>query len=215
MVNKRHKGYRQLRQEDGVTLLELMISTLILGIVITVAMPSFSDIGDSQRLIGATEQLYNHIQQARSESVSGNTAAFVNFNAPVSPTAASATWQYGISVANSLCALTATTPTTANACVIVIDDGDGTVDPGDGTVDTGDLVLMRFTDADWTDVSMQINGFSSGNTQIVFNPVRGTATSGTINLVSGNGKLLRINVGLLGRAIICSPDGSVINYKVC
>jgi len=54
----------------------------------SVAMPNFSDIGDSQRLIEATEQLYNHIQQARSESVTGNVAGFVNFNAT-----GTSTWQ--------------------------------------------------------------------------------------------------------------------------
>lgn len=201
--------------QKGVTLLELMIAAAILGIIITVAVPSFSDIGDSQRLIGATEQVYNHIQQARSESVSGNSVAYVNFNAPVSPTAVSATWQYGVSTGNSLCTLTATTPTTANACVIVVSDGDANLDPGDGSVDTGDLVLMRYTNADWTGTSMQINSFSSGNTQIVFNPVRGTSTDGEINLISGNGKLLRIELSLLGRPTICSPDGSIPNYKVC
>lgn len=201
--------------QAGVTMMELMVATAILAIVITVAVPSFSDIGDSQRLIGAAEQVYNHIQQARSESVSGNTTAFVNFNAPAAPTAAAATWQYGVSTANSLCDLTAIAPTTANACVIVVDDGDGTVDPGDGTVDSDDLVLMRFTNTDWTDVSMQRDAFSSGNSQIAFNPVRGTSTSASINLVSGNGKLLRITVSLLGRPTICSPDGSIPNYKVC
>ena len=72
--------------QKGVTLLELMIATAILGIIITVAVPSFSDIGDSQRLIGATEQVYNHIQQARSESVSGNSVACVR-QAPRASTA--------------------------------------------------------------------------------------------------------------------------------
>lgn len=94
-------------------------------------------------------------------------------------------------------------------------DGDADLDPGDGSVDEGDLVLMRYTNADWAGTSMQINSFSSGNTQIVFNPVRGTSTDGEINLISGNGKLLRIELSLLGRPTICSPDGSIPNYKVC
>ena len=81
-------GLKMLKKprQRGVTLLELMIATAILAIVITVAIPSFSDIGDSQRVIGATEQIYNHIQQARSESVTGNTTAFINFTADGSVT---------------------------------------------------------------------------------------------------------------------------------
>jgi prepilin-type N-terminal cleavage/methylation domain-containing protein len=205
--NKQHN-------QQGFTLLELMISTAILGIIISVAMPNFSDIGDSQRLIGATEQLYNHIQQARSESVTGNVAGFVNFNAT-----GTSTWQYGISTANTLCTLTAVLPTTANACVIVVDDGDGTVDPGDGSVDTGDLILMRYDNVEWVDVEMNIAAFSSTNTQLVFNPVRGTSTSGVINLESGMGRQLQINVSLLGRPSICIPTSSLTvtvgNYRGC
>lgn len=196
--------------EQGVTILELMIATAILAIIITVAIPSFSDIGDSQRVIGATEQIYNHIQQVRSESVSGNTAASINFAVD-----GTASWEYGFSTVNNLCDLTVTVPTTANACVIVVDDGDGTIDPGDGSVDADDLVLMRFTSTEWTDVSVSIALFSSGNTQIGFDPVRGTSTSGEINLQSGNGRDLRIEVSLLGRPTICSPDSDIPNYKTC
>ena len=199
---------RTCRRETGVTLLELLIAMAILGIIISVAIPSFSDAGDSQRLIGATEQLFNHIQQARSEAIAGNTTGYINFNAPVAPTAASSTWQYGVSTVNSLCDLTVTDPTLANACVIIVDNGDG-------TTTSADYVLMRFTNSDWTGVSMQINSFSSSTTQIVFDPVRGTSTDGQINLTSANGKLLRIEVSLLGRPTICSPDGSIPNYKTC
>ena len=196
--------------QQGVTLLELMIATAILAIVITVALPSFSDIGDTQRVTGTTEQIYNHIQQVRSEAVSGNTTAFINFAVD-----GTASWEYGFSTVNSLCDLTATTPTAANACVIVVDDGDGTIDPGDGSVDSDDLLLQRFTSNDWTDVKVSIASFSSGNTQISFDPVRGTSTSGIINLQSGNGKDMRINVSLLGRPTICSPGGEVTGYRAC
>lgn len=198
--------------EQGISILELLIATAIMAIVITVAIPSFSDIGDSQRVIGATEQIYNHIQQVRSESVSGNTAASINFAVD-----GTASWEYGFSTVNDQCDLTVTSPTTADACVIVVDDGDGNIDPGDGSVDTDDLVLMRFTSADWANVTVTIDWttFSSGNTQIAFDPVRGTSTSGTINLQSANGRDLSIVVSLLGRPTICSPGGDIPNYKAC
>jgi len=201
------------QKQQGVTLLELMIATAILGIIISVAFPSFSDVGDTQRLIGATEQLTNHIQQARSEAITANRTGYINFNAD-----GSTTWQYGISTANNNCSLAATTPTTANACVIVVDDGDSTLDPGDGTVDTGDLVLMRFTDADWGDVSLN-DAITGGGSQITFDPTRGTSTSGRLGLVSGNGKRLVIAVSLLGRPSICVPSNSITttvgNYSAC
>ena len=196
------------KQQAGVSILELMIATAILGILISVAIPSFSNAGDAQRLVGATEQLYSQIQQARSESIAGNVTGYINFNAPVAPAATSATWQYGVSSVNSLCTLTITDPTTAGACVIVVDNGDG-------VTTTADYILSRFPSTDWTDVKMGIGSFSSATTQIVFDPVRGTSTSGQIRLESGQGKLLRIDVSLLGRPTICSPDGSVTGYKTC
>lgn len=197
-------------RQRGVTLLELMIATAILAIIITVAIPSFSDIGDSQRVVGATEQIYNHIQQTRSEAVTGNTFVSINFDVD-----GTTTWEYGISSVNNLCDTSVTSPTTASACVVVLDDGDGTIDPGDGSVDADDLLLQRFTSAEWPGVSVSIASFSSANTQISFDPVRGTSTSGTINLQSANGRDMRIVVSLLGRPTICSPGGEVTGYRAC
>ena len=193
---------------SGFTLLELLISIAVLAIVISAALPSFTDNAQTQRLVGAAEQVYNHLQQARSEAIARSTDVYANFDVD-----GSTTWTYGISSANSLCDLSVTSPTTANACVIVVDDGDGTVDPGDGSVDSADLVLMRFSGTDYNDVSMDIASFSSGTTQFVFDPVRGTATSGQVNLTAANGKKARVKVSLLGRVVICTPDGSLPNYS--
>ncbi|MEX2367665.1 MAG: GspH/FimT family pseudopilin [Pseudohongiellaceae bacterium] len=202
------KGWERCKPwQAGVTLLELLIAIAVLGIIISVAMPSFSEFGQTQRLIGAAEQVYGHIQQARSEAVTRSTNTYANFAVD-----GSASWEYGVSV-SSLCDLTLTDPATANACVIVVDDGDGVVDPGDGSVDTGDLVLMRFTSTDYDGVTMNIANFSSGSTQFVFDPVRGTSTSGEVNLASAGGKQLRVKVSLLGRVTLCSPDGSIPNYS--
>ena len=199
-------------RQRGVTLMELMIATAILAIIITVAVPSFSDIGDTQRLVGAAEQIFGHIQQTRSESVSGNTNAYIKFD-----TDGTASWEYGFSTVSGTCDLTVTSPTTANACVTVVDDGDGLIDPGDGSLDTGDLLLNRFTSTEWIDVKASIASFSSGTTQINFDPVRGTSSDGEINLESGNGKRLRVEVSLLGRPKICNPSPTITvsNYSGC
>ena len=60
-------GLKMLKKprQRGVTLLELMIATAILAIVITVAISSFSDIGDSQRVIGATVRHHHVFQDSR------------------------------------------------------------------------------------------------------------------------------------------------------
>jgi type IV fimbrial biogenesis protein FimT len=193
----------------GVSLLEILIAMAILGIIVSVAMPSMSGFGANQRLIGAAEQVFGHLQQARAESVARNAAVFVNFAA-----SGTTTWTYGVSTTGS-CTLTITDPTTANACIITVNDGDTTYDGIGGATDTGDRVLMRFPSTDYDDVKMAIASFSSGGTQIIFNPIRGTATSGQINLEGSTGDQLRVTMSLLGRAAICSPGGSVDAYEAC
>jgi prepilin-type N-terminal cleavage/methylation domain-containing protein len=191
----------------GLTLLELLVVIAVVGIVAGLAVPAMSNFFDSKRLIGAAEQTYSHLQQARLESIARSAPAFANFSAD-----GSQTWTYGVSHRN-LCDVGQAAATGANACVLVVNDGDGIVDPGDGSADTGDLVLMRFPSTQHAGVSMSIAGFSSGNTQIRFDPVRGTATSGDISLVSPAGKRLNVRVGLLGQIRICTPDDSVPGYS--
>ncbi len=194
----------------GFTLLEMLIAMAILAIIISVAVPSMSGFSANQRLIGAAEQVYSHLQQARSESVARNSQVFVNFGVD-----GSTSWTYGMSSVNSLCDLAITTADGVDACRIVVSDGDASLDPGTGAVDADDLVLMRYTSADYPGVSVDIAGFSSGTTQFVFDPVRGTSTAGQVNLTGSNGSQLRVAVSLLGRVTLCTPDGSMGAYQDC
>lgn len=197
----------------GFTLMEMLITLAVLAVLVSLAAPGFSEFGVRQKFVGAAEQVYGHLQQARSEAIASSVPTYVKF-----ATAGTTTWQYGVSTNNN-CTLTITDPTTANACVIVVDDGDGAVDGVNGATDTGDRVLMRFTNADYAGnyaVAMTLSGLGGG-TQFIFDPVRGTLNTafGQVDLVSSSGLLLRIEATILGRISICSPDGSVPNYRVC
>ena len=198
----------KLRQARGFTLIELIITLLVVSLLLTMAVPGMYRFFDSKRLIGAAEQAYSHLQLVRMEAIARSRTMSANFSAN-----GSTTWQYGVSH-NSMCDLTTIAVTDANACVVVTDDGDGNADPGDGSVDTGDLVLMRFSDTDHHRVSMNIANFASGNTQIQFDSVRGTATAGDINFTSEGGKQLKVKVGMLGQIRVCSPDGSMSRYSM-
>jgi len=182
---------------SGFTLIELMITISIVAVMLTLAAPGISGFFDSKRLINATEQVYSHLQRARSESFARSAIVYVKFNATSTP---STTWQYGIST-ESACLLD------TNACTLVIDDGDGNVDGINGVTDTQDRVLMRFTDSDHQDISMNIANFPG--TQITFYPLRGTtnapATPLKVELTSDGGKRLDVEVNQLGRIKICSP----------
>jgi len=185
----------------GLTMLELMITLAIVAIIVNLSVPSFSGFRETQRLIGAAEQLYGSLQRARSESVARNIPVYVNFAAD-----GSEVWTYGTSSENSLCDVSLTLSTSTGACVLVIDDGNS-------INDNADLVLVRSSSEEFQEVSMSISNFSSGNSQIEFDPVRGMASSAQVDLETENENHLRIKVSLLGRVFLCSPNGSVAKYS--
>ncbi|KXJ53505.1 GspH/FimT family pseudopilin [Neptuniibacter pectenicola] len=56
-------------REKGFTLLELMITLVILGIILGLGVPSYNSITESSRLRAATHSLNSAIQLARSEAL--------------------------------------------------------------------------------------------------------------------------------------------------
>jgi len=197
-----------LKKIRGFTLVELMVSLSVLGIIATMAVPSMIEYFDKRRVIEAAEDLYGAIQLARMEAISRSAPVYVRFNSTGS------TWQYGVST-TATCNLALTDPTTANACVLVLDDGDGNIHgtdfDGDGTAvtDTGDLVLNRYTQAEYNNIEMTLDSMPDANNQIQFDPNRGiTNGDATVTLESTQGRKLRIRVGMLGQIRLCSPAGS-------
>ncbi len=58
-----------LRHQGGFTLMELMVTIVVLAILASMAIPSFTNMMERQRLINATEAIYSDMQNARSEAV--------------------------------------------------------------------------------------------------------------------------------------------------
>jgi prepilin-type N-terminal cleavage/methylation domain-containing protein len=197
-------------KQVGFTLIELLMTVAILLVFLVTGLPGMASFFDSKRVIGAAEQVYSHIQQARSEAIARNTTVSLNFSVS-SP--ATTTWSYGLSTLGA-CDLAQTAATDANACTLVIDDGDGTIHGLNSATDNDDLVLMRFSSADHQEVSMGISSFDNG-TNITFDPMRGTAigNTGSITLTSDSGVSLMVKVGALGQVRICSPDGAISRYS--
>lgn len=93
-----------MQKTRGVTLLELMIVSIIIAVIILLAIPYFTSLINTQRLIGTTETLYSLLQNARSEAVKRNVNVFVSFQTGT-------TWCYGV---NSGSACNCTVPSGCN-----------------------------------------------------------------------------------------------------
>lgn len=187
----------------GFTLVELTIALAILAIISTLAVPAMTSFFDKRRVIEAAEDLYANVQLARTEAIARSRPVYIRFNST------GAVWQYGVSQIED-CNLAKTDPTEANAsaCVLVVDDGDGTIDDGTATIDAADVVLNRYTNNNYTNVSMALTAMPNVENQIEFLPNRGTAANATITLQSEDGKQMRVIVGLLGQVRLCSPAGA-------
>lgn len=211
---------RNIFHQAGLTLIELMVTIAVVAVILTIGVPSVTNFFDSKRLIDAAEQVAGHMQLARVEAISRSDQVFVIFDASQTTTP-SATWAYTFSTRDD-CDQDQTTATGTNACILVIDDGDGTVHNDDlGVTDNDDLILSRYTSADHGEVSMSISGGSAATDgqEMTFDGTRGTAQNVmTIMMQSAEGRRLQVEVNAMGRVKLCEPTGgtiAMIGYEAC
>lgn len=67
----------RLVQQQGFTLIELMITLIIAGILLTLALPSFTDLMISNNVTSTTNRLIHDLNLARSEATSRGTSVAV------------------------------------------------------------------------------------------------------------------------------------------
>lgn len=65
-LGMKKRGYTR---ETGVTLIELMISIVVLGVLVGIAIPSFIDLIERNRLSGAAQTAYAEFQRVRAEAI--------------------------------------------------------------------------------------------------------------------------------------------------
>lgn len=68
-----------LQFEKGITLIELVVTVAVIGILAAIGVPSYLDFVKKQELIGASEAVYNTIQYARSESIANGADVYFAF----------------------------------------------------------------------------------------------------------------------------------------
>ncbi|MGR6036066.1 MAG: pilus assembly FimT family protein [Candidatus Nitrosoglobus sp.] len=115
----------------GFTLIEMMVTVAVAAILLTVAIPSFTQMIDKKRLESAAENLYADLQFAQSEAIKRNKTIRVFFYANDSD------WCYGLTE-NLNCNCQETNPTDSDFCEI-------------------EGILKTVHDADFKDISFSSN----------------------------------------------------------
>ena len=81
-------------RQKGLNLLEVMISLAVVGVLASIALPSFRHMITNKALVGAAEQFYQQLALARSEALKEAKTIYVTVKGGSS-------WCYGISDANT------------------------------------------------------------------------------------------------------------------
>lgn len=207
---------RPRRQGNGFTLLELLVTIVVLGVVLAVAMPSVKKYLESQRLRSVSGELLADLQFARGEAVARAQIVGLKFNSTdLSKTCYTIAYY--------------TQPICARA-------GDGSFEDPLSTCDCRSGIGNACGPGNWVEiktvniptslgVTVQHMG---GNPAIAFNPTSGGANFCTVNYSTGippnfqanttavsSGHTLRTQVTPSGRARTCVFSGTVAGVPAC
>lgn len=179
-----------MRNIKAFTLVELLISLVILAILLTVAVPSYNALFTRQELLGSTQQLYQFLTLARSQAIKNNQKIYVHF----CKNATSEEWRMAQStVAN--CDCFENDNTSSNYCSVNSEQFNQQL------VDGKSVFLFS------KDIT-----FSSNRTS--YNTMRFSTVSGHISLEEKGGSRLQVKQSAM-RLSICAPGGARLGYPSC
>jgi type IV fimbrial biogenesis protein FimT len=199
-----------VKRSRGFTLIELMITLVVLTVLVLLAVPSFRDYIEKARVRGAADQVTDLLARAR--------ASAVKSNLPVSITAAgseSTAWCIGARMAAepAAWALRADTAPTCDCTA-----------PANCLVDSQPLFLDSADLSSGTPPTATIDAFSFSYSPKL-GGVRTSASKSflldvdrSIELVSPNGRYhLSVGVTPLGQSYVCVPAGNPVflGYRTC
>lgn len=165
--------------QSGMSLAELMLVLCISAILLTIAMPAFTEMLDEYRLRSATSALYLQLHQARSEAIKRNQRIRLTFTTDDD----GATWCFGMSTD------TGCDCSEADSCQL------------------GGIERKVSSEA-FPGIRIDPHISSPGD-HFTFESVRWimAGTYGHVRFASPAGKQTRVIVSRMGRTRTCSPEG--------
>lgn len=186
--------------QRGITLIEVMIALVILGILLALGTPSFSTWIQSSQIRNSAESIQNGLMQARAEAVRRNTAVRFQF----------------VTDLTGGCAVSATGP----SWVISIDDPAGACDSA-----ASDAVAPRIlASRSGTEGSRNAVVTGNGVSLITFNGMGQASTAATIDITNPTGgacaaagpmRCLRVTLTTGGQARMCDPARAANDPQGC
>ena len=178
--------------QGGFTFLEAAASVVILGVLMTLAVPSFKEMAERNKLKGATEHLRANLQLARSEAIKANKQVVLAMKDGESQ------WCYGFTDVDA--------------------DSDDNTD--ECNCEELNQCQQAFDDREFGGVGLVANDFprsgeGGGSPALIkFSSIGTVESTGELTLTSADtGAVVKSQMNLLGRLVVCSDDLSA--YPNC
>lgn len=173
----------------GFTLIELMLTIVILTILLAIAVPAFTDIASKNRLKAAAERWSTEIDFARSQAIARNQEVRVNF-------ATGASWCLGLD------------DDLSDAC-------DCAATPGQCTID-GRQQVVTATDFETIEVQSSTLPDNAFVFDQVRGMLDDPADTGQLVFQNAANQQVALTLSPLGRPSLCNPTGgNVPEYPDC
>ncbi len=181
----------------GLTLIEILVSLGVIAIILAVAVPSMADLLEKRRVIAAAEEVAGVLNYAKAETNSTNSLLFVRFDPDPG---------------NKLsCALVATTaPLNRCRCYLPANN----VCPG--TTQRALRLFQLPRNHVKFDATATTWAGSPNNIRFMREQNRMETEGFQVNVEGlSRGFKLRVEVNLIGRVRVCSPNGDMSGYTPC